>query len=109
MYIISLTRRLEIRCYCRVILCEHPRVHQIHKPLLMISNVYLRLENSRDDMRVRGEILEREVTDLQLRNEELTSLAQEAQALKDEMDILRYSHKTHWNFKAELTVETKMG
>ncbi|TKS91473.1 Protein Hook -like protein 2 [Collichthys lucidus] len=48
-----------------------------------------RLENSRDDMRVRGEILEREVTELQLRNEELTSLAQEAQALKDEMDILR--------------------
>ncbi|XP_028267585.1 protein Hook homolog 2 isoform X2 [Parambassis ranga] len=50
-----------------------------------------RLENSRDDLRVRGEILEREVTDLQLRNEELTSLAQEAQALKDEMDILRHS------------------
>lgn len=50
-----------------------------------------RLENSRDDMRVRGEILEREVTELQQRNEELTSLAQEAQALKDEMDILRHS------------------
>ncbi|XP_078140849.1 protein Hook homolog 2 isoform X2 [Centroberyx gerrardi] len=50
-----------------------------------------RLENSRDDMRVRGEILEREVVDLQQRNEELTSLAQEAQTLKDEMDILRHS------------------
>lgn len=50
-----------------------------------------RLENSRDDMRVRGEILEREVSDLQHRNEDLTSLAQEAQALKDEMDILRHS------------------
>nr|XP_020511311.2 protein Hook homolog 2 isoform X3 [Labrus bergylta] len=50
-----------------------------------------RLDNSRDDMRVRGEILEREVTELQLRNEELTSLAQEAQNLKDEMDILRHS------------------
>lgn len=50
-----------------------------------------RLENNRDDLRVRGEILEREVTELQLRNEELTSLAQEAQSLKDEMDILRHS------------------
>uniref|UniRef100_A0A667ZSW9 Hook microtubule tethering protein 2 n=1 Tax=Myripristis murdjan TaxID=586833 RepID=A0A667ZSW9_9TELE len=50
-----------------------------------------RLENSRDDMRVRGEILEREVLELQQRNEELTSLAQEAQTLKDEMDILRHS------------------
>ncbi|KAL3987553.1 hypothetical protein ACER0C_014668 [Sarotherodon galilaeus] len=50
-----------------------------------------RLENGRDDMHVRAEILEREVAELQLRNEELTSLAQEAQALKDEMDILRHS------------------
>ncbi|XP_034448130.1 protein Hook homolog 2-like isoform X1 [Hippoglossus hippoglossus] len=50
-----------------------------------------RLENSRDDMRVRGEILEREVVVLQLRNEELNSLAHEAQGLKDEMDILRHS------------------
>ncbi|KAL3054303.1 hypothetical protein OYC64_006600 [Pagothenia borchgrevinki] len=48
-----------------------------------------RLENSRDDVRVRSEILEREVVDLQQRNEDLTSLAQEAQSLKDEMDILR--------------------
>uniref|UniRef100_A0A8C7RHF6 Hook microtubule tethering protein 2 n=1 Tax=Oncorhynchus mykiss TaxID=8022 RepID=A0A8C7RHF6_ONCMY len=50
-----------------------------------------RLENSRDDMRVRGEILERDVLDLTHRNDELTSLAQEAQSLKDEMDILRHS------------------
>lgn len=61
---------------------------QKSKPLLSY-HLYVRLENSRDDMRVRGEILEREVTELQQRNEELTSLAQEAQALKDEMDILR--------------------
>lgn len=54
--------------------------------------IYLRLDNSRDDMRVRGEILEREVTELQQRNEELTSLAQEAQAFKDEMDILRWDY-----------------
>ncbi|XP_062872704.1 protein Hook homolog 2-like [Trichomycterus rosablanca] len=50
-----------------------------------------RLENSRDDVRIRNEALEREVADLQHRNEDLTSLAQEAQTLKDEMDILRHS------------------
>ncbi|KAJ8363387.1 hypothetical protein SKAU_G00122180 [Synaphobranchus kaupii] len=50
-----------------------------------------RLENSRDDVRMREEALEREVSELQQRNEELTSLAQEAQTLKDEMDILRHS------------------
>ncbi|XP_053494076.1 protein Hook homolog 2-like [Ictalurus furcatus] len=50
-----------------------------------------RLETSRDDLRVRNEVLDREVADLQHRNEELTSLAHEAQTLKDEMDILRHS------------------
>uniref|UniRef100_A0A3Q3IUP2 Calponin-homology (CH) domain-containing protein n=1 Tax=Monopterus albus TaxID=43700 RepID=A0A3Q3IUP2_MONAL len=50
-----------------------------------------RLESSRDDLSVRAEVLEREVVELQQRNEELTSLAQEAQVFKDEMDILRHS------------------
>lgn len=69
-----------------ILQCIYPvYVTQTTVPLI----VRFRLENSRDDMRVRGEILEREVADLQQRNEELTSLAQEAQALKDEMDILR--------------------
>ncbi|XP_068605539.1 protein Hook homolog 2 [Brachionichthys hirsutus] len=50
-----------------------------------------RLESSRDDMGVRAEMLERDVTELLQRNEQLTSLAQEGQALKDEMDVLRHS------------------
>ncbi|XP_062336501.1 protein Hook homolog 2-like isoform X2 [Osmerus eperlanus] len=50
-----------------------------------------RLETSRDDLCVRRDVLEREMMELQHRNEELTSLAQEAQSLKDEMDILRHS------------------
>uniref|UniRef100_A0A8C5WNP8 Hook microtubule tethering protein 2 n=1 Tax=Laticauda laticaudata TaxID=8630 RepID=A0A8C5WNP8_LATLA len=50
-----------------------------------------RLENGRDDFRVRCEELEKEVQELQHRNEELTSLAEEAQSLKDEMDVLRHS------------------
>ncbi|XP_077591142.1 protein Hook homolog 2 [Stigmatopora nigra] len=50
-----------------------------------------RLENSRDDTRVRVDMLERELANVQQRNEDLTSLAQEAQTLKDEMDILRHS------------------
>ncbi|XP_077412942.1 protein Hook homolog 2 isoform X1 [Vanacampus margaritifer] len=50
-----------------------------------------RLESSRDDMRVRADTLERELANVQQRNEDLTSLAQEAQGLKDEMDILRHS------------------
>lgn len=64
-----------------------------------------RLETSRDDFRVRSEVLERDVADLQHRNEELTSLAQEAQTLKDEMDILRYKH-TFIRFTLYLSLST---
>nr|XP_023647532.1 protein Hook homolog 2 isoform X1 [Paramormyrops kingsleyae] len=50
-----------------------------------------RLDSAKDDLRTGAELLEREVSDLQQRNEQLTSLAQEAQGLKDEMDILRHT------------------
>lgn len=55
----------------------------------LTKSLWARLENGRDDFRVRCEDLEKEVQELQRRNEELTSLAEEAQALKDEMDVLR--------------------
>lgn len=48
-----------------------------------------RLETGREDERLHCAELEREVSELQQRNQALTSLAQEAQALKDEMDELR--------------------
>ncbi|GAA6072073.1 protein Hook homolog 2 isoform X2 [Tachysurus ichikawai] len=66
-----------------------------------------RLENSRDDLRVRGDVLERELTNVQHRNEELTRLAQEAQSLKDEMDILR--HSSDRVSRLEALVETYKG
>lgn len=52
------------------------------------SSAY-RLESLKEDERLRCVELEREVTELQQRNQALTSLAQEAQTLKDEMDELR--------------------
>lgn len=61
-----------------------------HCSLLMFLPPHpLRLESSREDDHLRCAELEREVTELQQRNQALTSLAQEAQALKDEMDELR--------------------
>lgn len=55
----------------------------------LTKSLWARLENGKDDFRVRCEDLEKEVQELQRRNEELTSLAEEAQSLKDEMDVLR--------------------
>lgn len=58
-------------------------------PLMCASPLPPRLESGREDERLRCAELEREVTELQQRNQALTSLAQEAQALKDEIDELR--------------------
>lgn len=48
-----------------------------------------RLEASKDDYRIRCEELEKELLDVKSQNEELSALADEAQTLKDEMDVLR--------------------
>ncbi|XP_022087313.1 protein Hook homolog 3-like isoform X2 [Acanthaster planci] len=63
-----------------------------------------RLENLRDDMQIRMDMLEREVVEISQKNEKLTSLAEEARALKDEMDELR--HTSDKVAKYESTIET---
>lgn len=51
--------------------------------------VITRLEAAKDDYRIHCEELEKQLVELQHRNDELTSLAEESRALKDELDILR--------------------
>ncbi|XP_015275160.1 PREDICTED: protein Hook homolog 1 [Gekko japonicus] len=48
-----------------------------------------RLEAAKDDYRVHCEELEKQLVELQHRNDELTGLAEESRALKDEIDVLR--------------------
>nr|XP_031540199.1 protein Hook homolog 1 isoform X2 [Vicugna pacos] len=48
-----------------------------------------RLEAAKDDYRVHCEELEKQLIEFQHRNDELTSLAEETRALKDEIDVLR--------------------
>lgn len=63
----------------------------LQSQLEQLQEENFRLESSREDDRLRCLELEREVAELQQRNQALTSLSQEAQALKDEMDELRQS------------------
>lgn len=55
----------------------------------ILSFQFCRLEAAKDDYRIRCEELEKEIAELRQQNEELTTLAEEAQSLKDEMDVLR--------------------
>ncbi|XP_040846216.1 protein Hook homolog 2 isoform X6 [Ochotona curzoniae] len=61
----------------------------LQSQLEQLQEENFRLESGREDERLRCATLEREVAELQQRNQALTSLAQEAQALKDEIDELR--------------------
>lgn len=55
-----------------------------------------RLEAAKDDYRIHCEELEKQLIELQHRNDELTSLAEESQALKDELDVMRSVFDGRW-------------
>ncbi|XP_036097911.1 protein Hook homolog 2 isoform X1 [Molossus molossus] len=75
----------------------------LQSQLEQLQEENFRLETSREDDHLRCLELEREVTELQHRNQALTSLAQEAQALKDEMDELRQSSERAGQLEATLS------
>ncbi|XP_076771655.1 protein Hook homolog 2 isoform X3 [Arvicanthis niloticus] len=74
----------------------------LQSQLEQLQEENFRLESSREDDRLRSLELEREVAELQQRNQALTSLSQEAQALKDEMDELRQSSERARQLEATL-------
>lgn len=66
--------------------------------LINAANCSFRLEAAKDDYRIRCEELEKELLDVKSQNEELAALADEAQSLKDEMDVLRWGGlSTSWD------------
>uniref|UniRef100_A0A8C6V665 Protein Hook homolog 3 n=1 Tax=Neogobius melanostomus TaxID=47308 RepID=A0A8C6V665_9GOBI len=64
---------------------------QLQTQLEQLQEETFRLEAAKDDYRIRCEELEKELLDVKSQNEELSALADEAQSLKDEMDVLRHS------------------
>lgn len=60
------------------------------KPRWFCEFVLFRLEAAKDDYRIHCEDLEKQLIEVQHRNDELTSLAEESRALKDELDVLRF-------------------
>ncbi|XP_076867484.1 protein Hook homolog 3 isoform X2 [Brachyhypopomus gauderio] len=67
------------------------RYLQLQTQLEQLQEETFRLEAAKDDYRIRCEELEKELIEVKGQNEDLTSLADEAQSLKDEMDVLRHS------------------
>ncbi|XP_008305431.1 protein Hook homolog 1 isoform X2 [Cynoglossus semilaevis] len=62
---------------------------QLQQQLETLQEENFRLEAAKDDYRIHCEELEQQLIEVQHRNDELTSLAEESRALKDELDIMR--------------------
>ncbi|KAK2189347.1 hypothetical protein NP493_109g07060 [Ridgeia piscesae] len=63
-----------------------------------------RSDAGKEDLRIKVELQEKEISELQQKNEEMSGLAEEAMALKDEIDILR--HSADKVTKYEATIES---
>lgn len=63
--------------------------NQLQQQLELLQEENFRLEAAKDDYRIHCEELEKQLIEVQHRNDELTSLAEESRALKDELDVLR--------------------
>ncbi|CAK6974894.1 protein Hook homolog 1 [Scomber scombrus] len=62
---------------------------QLQQQLEALQEENFRLEAAKDDYRIHCEELEKQLIEVQHRNDELTSLAEECRALRDELDVLR--------------------
>ncbi|XP_051540922.1 protein Hook homolog 3-like isoform X4 [Myxocyprinus asiaticus] len=80
---------------------------QLQTQLEQLQEETFRLEAAKDDYRIRCEELEKELLEVRGQNEELTSLAEEAQSLKDEMDVLRHSSDKVSKLEAQIEVYKK--
>ncbi|XP_040067519.1 protein Hook homolog 3 isoform X1 [Ixodes scapularis] len=63
-----------------------------------------KLETARDELRIKVEFQEKEILNLQEKNEELHRAVNEAQSLKDELDVLRHTSDKVEHYEA--TIET---
>uniref|UniRef100_A0A671PK27 Protein Hook homolog 1 n=1 Tax=Sinocyclocheilus anshuiensis TaxID=1608454 RepID=A0A671PK27_9TELE len=79
---------------------------QLQLQLEQLQEENFRLEAAKDDYRIHCEELEKQLVELQHRNDELTSLAEESRSLKDELDILRCVSCSDRAVKLEASVET---
>ncbi|XP_036378073.1 protein Hook homolog 1 [Megalops cyprinoides] len=77
---------------------------QLQLQLEQLQEENFRLEAAKDDYRIHCEELEKQLIEVQHRNDELTSLAEESRSLKDELDILRSCSDRA--VKLEASVET---
>lgn len=80
------------------------RYSGLRKQVDGLKDELFKMETSRDDFRLKVELLEKEVLELQSKQEDLQKAADEANYLKDEVDVLRETADKVTKY--ELTIES---
>ncbi|KAK7100588.1 hypothetical protein V1264_023512 [Littorina saxatilis] len=80
------------------------RFSQYQQQMEALQEELFKLESGKDDYRIKYDVLLKDHNELKEKNAELTQLASEARAMKDELDILR--HVSEQVPKYEATIES---
>ncbi|XP_013415210.1 protein Hook homolog 3 isoform X2 [Lingula anatina] len=80
------------------------RFQNLQNQVEQLQEELFRAETVRDDHKIKIELLEKELQDQKQKNDELSSLAEEARTLKDELDVLR--HTSDKVIRYETTIES---
>ncbi|XP_034945483.1 protein Hook homolog 3 [Chelonus insularis] len=80
------------------------RYSGLRKQIKSLKEEIFKIETSRDDYKLKVELLEKEFSDLQLKYDELQKIAEKANDLKDEVDALRETADKVTKY--ELTIES---
>ncbi|XP_056018043.1 protein Hook homolog 3-like isoform X1 [Ostrea edulis] len=67
------------------------RFLQLQQQVDALQEENFKLETSKDDIRIKFDVLSKECTDLKQKNAELTKEVNDARTLKDEVDVLRHT------------------
>ncbi|XP_054720909.1 protein Hook homolog 3-like [Uloborus diversus] len=67
------------------------RFQQMQQKMELLQDELFKIETGRDELKSKVESQQKEIIDLQQKNEELQRLAEESQSMKDELDVLRHT------------------
>ncbi|XP_052255870.1 protein Hook homolog 3-like isoform X2 [Dreissena polymorpha] len=83
------------------------RFLQLQHQLEQCQEENYKLESTKDDYRIKVDVLQKEVNDLQDRNTELAGLSEECRNLKDELDDLRHTAEQVVKYEVQIEMYKK--
>ncbi|PVD23382.1 hypothetical protein C0Q70_16650 [Pomacea canaliculata] len=78
------------------------RMMQFQQQIEVLQDEIYKLESGKEDYRIKYDVLLKECNDLKDKNAELTQLASESRAMKDELDVLRHTSDKATKYEAAI-------